>query len=188
MPNWCSNKIRVSGPADAINEFSEWLDDGKAFLSKINPTPKRLVETVSGFMGDPEEQKKLEEQSAANVKEFGYANWYDWNIANWGTKWDVEADVQQNDGEIGLTFDSAWSPPQRAIALLAEKFNDLSFYHAYVEVGMCFVGYDDYEGGVLIDEFYSDDSESDEWKELAADEFGWEPMEDDEDEVEAEAK
>lgn len=181
MPNWCSNNIRVSGPDAALNEFAEWLDDGKNLFGKILPTPKELADAQSPFKGTKEE-------GAALAAKYGVNNWYDWNIHNWGTKWDVEADVQQNDGEIGLTFDSAWSPPQRAIALLAEKFNDLSFHHAYLEEGMCFVGYDDYEGGVLIDEFYSDDPKSSEWKEVAADEFGWEPMEDDEDEVEAEAK
>jgi hypothetical protein len=181
MPNWCSNNIRVSGPAAAIDEFAEWLDDGKAFLSKILPTPKELTEVQSPFNGTKEESDAL-------IEKYGHNNWYDWNIANWGTKWDVDADVQQNDGEIGLMFDSAWSHPQRAIALLAEKFDDLSFHHAYLEEGMGFVGYDDYEGGLMVDEFYSDDSESSEWKEVAADEFGWEPMEDDEDEVEAEAK
>jgi hypothetical protein len=181
MPNWCSNNIRVSGPDAALNEFAEWLDDGNNLLSKIIPTPEELTKVQSPFNGTKEESDAL-------IAKYGHNNWYDWNIANWGTKWDVEPNLQTNDGEIGLVFESAWSPPQRAIALLAEKFDDLSFYHAYLEEGMGFVGYDEYEGGKIVDEFYSDDSDSDEWKELASDEFGWEPMEDDEDEVEAEAK
>ena len=181
MPNWCSNNIRVSGPDAALNEFAEWLDDGNNLLSKIIPTPEELTKVQSPFNGTKEESDAL-------IAKYGHNNWYDWNIANLGTKWDVEPNLQTNDGEIGLVFESAWSPPQRAIALLAEKFDDLSFYHAYLEEGMGFVGYDEYEGGKIVDEFYSDDSDSDEWKELASDEFGWEPMEDDEDEVEAEAK
>jgi hypothetical protein len=179
MPNWCSNNIRVSGPDAALNEFAEWLDDGNNLLSKIIPTPEELTKVQSPFNGTKEESDAL-------IAKYGHNNWYDWNIANWGTKWDVEPNLQTNDGEIGLVFESAWSPPQRAIALLAEKFDDLSFYHAYLEEGMGFVGYDEYEGGKIVDEFYSDDSDSDEWKELASDEFGWEPWEDDE--VEAEAK
>jgi hypothetical protein len=174
MPNWCSNNIRVSGPAAAIDEFAEWLDDGKNLLGKILPTPKELTEVQSPFNGTKEESDAL-------IAKYGFNNWYDWNIHNWGTKWDVEADVQENDGEIGLMFESAWSPPQRAIALLAKKFDKLSFHHAYLEEGMCFVGYDDYEGGNLVKDFYSEDPDSDEWQEIARDEFGWEPMEDDED-------
>lgn len=182
MPNWCSNNIRVSGPAAAINEFKEWLNDGKAFLSKILPTPKELADAQSPFNG-------TKEQSDALIAKYGADNWYDWNINNRGTKWDLDADVQEDgDEHIGLMFDSAWSPPQRAIAMLAEKFDDLSFHHAYFEEGMCFAGYDDYENGELVDNFYSDDPKSEEWQLIARDEFGWEPMEDDEDEVEAEAK
>lgn len=187
MPNWCDNTIRVSGEAAEIAKFNEWLGDGKAFLSKINPTPQPLVETVSGFYGDLEEQKKLEEKSAANVKEFGHANWYDWNIANWSTKWDVDAEIADfdtTDTEVIVSFQSAWSPPQRAIATLAEKFPSLNIRHSYFEEGMCFVGIDEYEKGEIVNEIYNEDSQTEEWKQLARDEFGWEPWENDEDELE----
>lgn len=186
MPNWCDNNIVISGDAENISKFKQWIDDGKNFLSKINPTPKPLTETVAGFSGDPEEQKKIEEQSAANLKEYGARNWYDWNINNWGTKWDVDAefdDYGTTDNEVIIRFQSAWSPPQRAISALAGKFNDLSIRHAYFEEGMCFVGVDKYEKGEISEEIYNEDSQSDEWKELARDEFGWEPWPDDEDEM-----
>ena len=174
MPNWCSNHITVRGTNQAeIQRLAKALSEGK-FCHAVIPTPPELTDTMAGSYGDGDKQAALEAREQANLEKFGYKNWYDFKTANWGTKWDVEANVQENDGEIGLTFDSAWSPPQRAIALLAEKFNDLSFHHAYLEEGMCFVGYDDYEGGVLIDEFYCDDTNSDECKEVAADEFGYE--------------
>lgn len=187
MPNWCDNNIRITGEAADISKFKEWLGDGKAFLSKINPTPQPLVETVAGFHGDPEEQKKLEEQSAANEKQYGFKNWYDWNIGNWGTKWDVDAevdDISSSSEEVIMSFQSAWSPPQRAISALAAKFPKLAIRHAYLEEGMCFVGVDEYSGGAITAEIYNDDSRSDEWKELAFEEFGWEPWPGDEDESE----
>lgn len=187
MPNWCSNTIVVSGEAADIFKFNEWLDDGKALLNKIKPTPQPLVETMSGFHGDPEEQKKLEEKSAANVKEFGYANWYDWNIGNWGTKWDVDAevdDVSSINEQVIFSFESAWAPPQRAIALMAELFPSLTIRHSYLEEGVGFVGYDLYEKGELANEEYNEDSGSDAWKQLAQDEFGWEPWPDDDAELE----
>jgi len=187
MPNWCSNTIVVSGEAADVTEFNEWLGDGKALLNKIKPTPQPLVETMSGFHGDPEEQKKLEEKSAANVKEFGYANWYDWNIGNWGTKWDVDAevdDVSSINEQVIFSFESAWAPPQRAISAIAEKFNKLTIRHSYLEEGVGFVGYDLYEKGELANEEYNEDSDSDAWKQLAQDEFGWEPWPDDDTELE----
>ena len=181
MPNWCSNKIRVAGPTDAINDFVEWLDGGKGLLNKIISTPEELTKSQSPFNGSKQQSDDL-------VAEYGFDNWYDWNINKWGTKWDVDADVQQAGNEVSLIFDSAWSPPQRAIALLAQKFNNLSFHHAYIEEGNCFVGFDDYENGKLVDEMSNDDPDSEEWAEIAHDEFGWEPWPEDEDEVETPAK
>lgn len=187
MPNWCQNTIVVSGKAAEISAFNEWLDNGKALLSKIKPTPQPLVETVSGYIGDPDEQKKLEERSAANVKEFGYKNWYDWNIGNWGTKWDVDAEIDEVSSigeQVILSFESAWSPPRNAIALMAEKFHSLTIRHSYLEEGMCFVGYDLYKDGGIAEEVYNEDPQTDEWKQLARDEFGWEPWPDDDEELE----
>jgi hypothetical protein len=184
MPNWCSNTIVVSG--DDLTKFREFLDNGRSFLSKINPTPQPLVDTVSGWSGNPEEQKKIEEKQAANLLQYGAKDWYDWNIHNWGTKWDVDAefdDASSTDTEIILSFESAWAPPQVAISSLAEKFPELSIRHSYFEEGMCFVGVDEYSNGVIANEIYNEDSSSDEWKQLAHDEFGWEPWPDDVDEM-----
>lgn len=184
MPNWCSNKLIVSGSAASIKQFLDWLGEGKGLLSKINPTPEELTERQSPFNGTKEE-------SAALVAKYGFDNWYDWNIANWGTKWDVNAqfeDYSINDEEVIIYFDSAWSPPQLVIAELAKKFENLSINHAYLEEAMCFVGYDNYEAGVLVDDFHSDDPDSERWKLVASDYFGWEPWEDDEDEEEASAE
>jgi hypothetical protein len=110
-------------------------------LNEFIPVPADLKDTVSGFHGDPDEQAKLEEQTKANLEKYGYGNWYDFCVGEWGTKWDVGDssginDVQAN--EIVLYFDSAWSPPIAAY----EKLEDLGFYvHAmYYEPGMCFAG------------------------------------------------
>lgn len=183
MPNWCENKIVVNGSDKAIEEFLDWLDNGKNLLSKIAPTPKELSERQSPFNGTKEE-------SAALVAKYGFDNWYDWNIANWGTKWDADT-FQIEEGysgdslfEASLAFDTAWGPPDRAIALLAKKFSNLDFYLAYLEEGMCLAGWQRYESGNLISEFHSDDSESKEWKEFVWEEFGHEnDMEEEEEEA-----
>lgn len=183
MPNWCQNNVAVSGPAKDIKKFSKWLNDGKGLLTKINPTPKALLGTAAGFHGDPEEQEKLEKKSAANKKKYGYANWYDWNVANWGTKWDIDAeidDISSSDEEIIFGFNSAWSPPEAAFETMSEKFPNLSFRHAFMEEGVGFVGVNNYEAGETNKVSYNEDSNSEEWKEIASNEFGWEPWEDDE--------
>jgi hypothetical protein len=187
MPNWCSNTVSVSGDAADISEFKNWLGEGKGLLTKINPTPKQLTETVSGFHGDPEKQKALEAQEKINLEQFGFKNWYDWNIGNWGTKWDLDVDIDDfntTDTEVLFSFESAWSPPQLAISALATKFNKLTIRHSFFEEGVGFVGYDLYENGEATVEEYNDEYKSDKWKRLASDEFGWEPWPDDDAELE----
>jgi len=187
MPNWCSNTVVVGGDAAEVAKFNEWLGDGKLLLSKIIPTPSQLTETVAGFHGDADKQKALEEQEKKNIEELGFKNWYDWNIANWGTKWDVDVEVDESssmDEQVIMCFQSAWAPPQKAISLLAEKFKKLTFRHSYFEEGVGFVGFDEYADGKLTNEVCNEDSGSDTWKQLAADEFGWEPWPDDVDEME----
>lgn len=187
MPNWCSNTVSVNGDAADISEFKNWLGEGEGLLTKIKPLPRGLSDTMSGFYGDPEKQKELEAQEKSNLEQFGYKNWYDWNIANWGTKWDVSVEIDDfntTDTEVLLSFESAWSPPQRAIFALATKFNKLTIRHSFLEEGVGFVGYDLYENGEHSLEEYNENRESDEWKQLARDEFGWEPWPDDDAELE----
>lgn len=83
---------------------------------------------------------------------YGFTSWYDWNIANWGTKWDlcdvIKTRIDAN--TIQLSFESAWSPPIEAYdRLLGMDFEIQAFYH---EPGMCFAGV--YDNG--NDDCYSD--------------------------------
>ena len=87
---------------------------------------------MSGFKPTPTE-----------LKEEG---WYEWNVENWGTKWNCDAQdwmkvEHPNEDESSVTFwfDSAWSPP---IALYEhiELNSPLNVKASYNECGMGFVG------------------------------------------------
>jgi hypothetical protein len=83
-------------------------------------------------------------------------NWYSWRVSNWGTKWEVSAEIISHsveDGWINLAFDSAWSPPLEAFyAWEAADSESRSFNIRYVEWGMAFCGEADSRG---INETYS---------------------------------
>jgi len=141
MPNWCNNNLTLQHDDPAmITRAKEALDRGE-FLSEFIPVPKDL-QIVAGCVGDPEEQKKLEEATARNVEKYGYGNWYDWCVNEWGTKWDVGGDGQTDihpDGRmLHTTFDSAWSPPIAAY----EKLTAMGFTVGamYYEGGMAYAG------------------------------------------------
>lgn len=66
-----------------------------------------------------------------NLGTYGYATWYEWSIATWGTKWN--AYNQEFDEPNVLWFDTAWSGVPQLIQKLSEKFPDVEFDYAYAD-------------------------------------------------------
>ena len=141
MPNWCNNNLTLTHEDPAmIFRAKEALDRGE-FLQEFIPVPEAL-KIVAGFVGDPVEQAKLEADTARNVEELGYGNWYDYCVGEWGTKWDVgddgQTDIHPNGKMLHTYFDSAWAPPVYAY----EKLVELGFgiEAMYFEGGMGYAG------------------------------------------------
>jgi hypothetical protein len=136
-----------------IQRAFDALERGE-FLQEFIPVPKELSETISGSFGDDEKQAALEAQTARNLEQFGYGNWYDYCVNEWGTKWDVgdqgASDIHPDGKVLHTVFDSAWSPPINAY----EKLLELGFTvnAMYFESGMGFAGI--YDNG--SDDCYSD--------------------------------
>jgi hypothetical protein len=115
------------------------FNDGR-LLDEFIPVPKDL-HIVAGCVGDPDEQKKLEEDTARNLATYGYGNWYDFCVGEWGTKWDIGADgnpAQDIPGGLMLGFESAWAPPVGAYEKLIEMGFEIRAM--YYEPGMAFAG------------------------------------------------
>jgi len=144
MPNWCNNTVELSHEnPEMMNRAVKSFNNG-SFLSEFIPVPEDLNITA-GRESDENAQKALEEKEKANQEKYGYSNWYDYCVNEWGTKWDVGGDSSYNspveldeDGRLTLSFDSAWSPPTQAY----EKLLDLGFSIRayYYESGMGFCG------------------------------------------------
>lgn len=123
MPNWCDNSVTI------YNNDKSKIDAIEATLKSDEP---KLFHTILP-MPDSEAE-----------------NWYNWNCGNWGSKWDASiVDWGRNDdNEIWVSFESAWSPP---IALYDYMhMNDYDVRAIYNEPGMGFAGL--YEGG--NDDYY----------------------------------
>ena len=142
MPNWCNNTLELQHEDPAMIERAKKAFAEGKLLEEFCPVPASL-HIVAGMVGDPEEQKKLEEDTARNLEVHGYGNWYDYCVNEWGTKWDVGGDdynapIQESPNKITMAFDSAWAPPTAAM----DKMMDLGFSVRlyYYEPGMCFAG------------------------------------------------
>jgi hypothetical protein len=152
MPNWCSNHITVRGTNSAeIKRLADAFDNGE-FCGTVVPMPEELNIT-SGRLGDGEEQRELERKTAENLEKHGFANWYDFNVAKWGTKWEIggngdEAERDEDGLGFSAPFDSAWSPPIGVCEALVEQGFEVVLY--YYEPGMGYCG--KFEDG--YDEYY----------------------------------
>jgi hypothetical protein len=176
MPNWCQNVATIS------HEDKEKIDAIEHELNK----EKEDIGLFQMLRPRPADQEE---------------NWYEWNISNWGTKWDINyCDFERiDDNTIKLIFDTAWGPCITLYEYMeTEGYSIEGFYN---EEGMAFCGcfrdgyddnynYSDYctSSGVRdnvpsdIDEMFAisdrlEDNESEE----EDDEIVWS---DDEDEVE----
>ena len=142
MPNWCNNHVTMTHEDPAmIKRAYDALERGE-FLNEFIPVPEDLKIT-SGYLGNGDEQKELERKTKANVEKYGYGNWYDYCVGEWGTKWDTgesgNNDINPNDPcMLTAGFDTAWAPPIRAY----EKLEELGFMidAMYYESGMAFAG------------------------------------------------
>jgi len=141
MPNWCNNSVEIYHDDPKMLERVRSAFNGEGLLQEFIPVPKELSDTVSGSFGDTDEQAKLLEKTKANIEKYGYGNWYDFCVNEWGTKWEIGADgnpAQDIPGGLMLGFDSAWSPPIAAY----EKLMNMGFRirAMYCESGMAFAG------------------------------------------------
>lgn len=124
MPNWCANHLIITGPEQDIENLAKEVKgkDSDLDFEMVLPTPRKLLEQGEG--------------------------WYDWRVANWGTKWEVEARAERiTPQQIDYHFDSAWSPPCSIIEALGANFPSLTLSLSYNEPGGCFIGQFDVEAG-----------------------------------------
>ena len=141
MPNWCNNRLVVYGSKEVVEQF---LTDG------INDSDEW---TIGTYFPMPEELEGTDSPSKETNKEliekYGADNWYDWQIRNYGCKWDCEAyDTPSTDdinygvdsGTLDIRFDSPWSPPDTWMKKISEKYPDLQFTLYFSEPGMGFGG------------------------------------------------
>jgi hypothetical protein len=148
MPNWVYNSMSVSGSKETIAEFKELAgrkaptgfnsetgeltyDDKEEVLSFWNfkePEDKALYFGASDYKPEGYDTWTDSERMAHSMK-FSSNGWYDWNIREWGTKWDA-CDVDLNDDSetsLGYSFNTAWSIPEPVFQAIVQKFPTLDF-------------------------------------------------------------
>jgi len=159
MPNHITNRLTIIGTEEQVaqvraeikGEDEDQFIDFNTFVS----TPKELQGTVSPMSILTQEEYDIQEQKIAtdnlteNERNFGFSrgltrelsndyeakfgadNWYDWQIRNWGTKWNAYDQIETDVDE--LEFNTAWSTPLNAMVHLSKKYPQVEFKVRYAD-------------------------------------------------------
>ena len=134
MPNWCNNVLDIEFKkeqdyVDFRRRFEE--DTTDRFFERFVEAPRDLA---------PDQR-------------------YDWNVENYGTKWDVPIQeigtaIDITAPSIRLAFDTAWSPPSGFLKSLSALYPTAIMLLSYVEEGMAYMGKYEAEGGKITLDIY----------------------------------
>jgi hypothetical protein len=165
MPNWVFNGLTVEGNPDSVKSMMNQLN--KPFkqmhdswnmesgqMEKKNtlyPNPIFAFHNIYSYLDDNVTEEAYLSQPAPNPDMvdwhlFKGNDWYNWNVRNWGTKWDVAVssedkypDTNMEEAENGenyvvhYNFNTAWSRPLPALEKLSAQYPDLLFTLSYEE-------------------------------------------------------
>lgn len=89
----------------------------KLVNNNFNPDwPMELYEKLSKREVNAQEYLDMGKRYVDNYKKYGAVTWYEWCNANWGTKWNAsDCDIYEEDGELNISFNTAWSEPEGII-------------------------------------------------------------------------
>lgn len=143
MPNWVDNTLTVTGHPDEIAKFKEQA--GRPYPHPFGDTREEKLSfwnferpddsILHEYMGEQPNPRDL-----ATAMRHETNHWYDWNIRNWGCKWDARVqDFQEYVGKheylcvLAYYFDTAWAPPEGVLNSMSEQYPTLVFEMRSVE-------------------------------------------------------
>ena len=124
MPNWFYMTLEVNGKEEDVLTFVKNVKGSKKYeteghdfdFNHFIPQPNNIFRDNIGAI-------KKEELDA-----MGLPNWYDWNVENWGTKWNAHCEfVDFNGGGAVYNLETAWADPRPVIHKMIEMYPNLSF-------------------------------------------------------------
>ena len=153
MPNHITNRLTIIGTEEQVKQVLEAIkgerEDQFIDFNKIAPIPKELENTQSPIRIISQEEYDEQEKRIAEGnltdneknfglsrgltpelaneyrKKFGHADWYNWRLENWDTKWNAYEQVQIDENVI--EFQTAWSTPFSLLVNLSELFSEVTF-------------------------------------------------------------
>lgn len=150
MPNWVFNELTINAKnKEDIDQIENLLakpyvtkHKSHFFNEKTNKVEEKIIESVEESsicfwnIVKPDESILDEYFEIADSSTVDNPNnWYNWNVKNWGTKWDACEDYcnRNSDNLLSYSFNTAWSPPIPFVESLAKQFPHLEILLSYEE-------------------------------------------------------
>lgn len=134
MPNWCLNKVLIKVPSNQLlKKLSKALNSKEDLFNKLVPRPPEISE---------------------------HQNYSEWEIANWGVKWDATPqDIFWPDkSTVNFEILTAWVPP-------------IAFYENMERMGYLVNGYYLEELTGHLGVYYEGNNDTYDYRNLSADEM-----------------
>jgi len=159
MPNWVYNGLTIEGNPDEVNKLVAQMN--KPFVDYIESNgdlafgikQRKYVNPIFSFRNiiaptNLEEYKKQPwEYANGEVTKTNEDSWYNWNIRNWGVKWDVAVSEDEEYAEtymegptpngdnlvVYYNFNTAWGIADEALSNLSSQYPTLLFTLSYEE-------------------------------------------------------
>ncbi len=166
MPNWVFNGLTIEGNPSEVNDlvaqlnkpFAQVHDSWNMEAGQMQKKQTTYTNPVFAFyniynyiedgVSDYEYLQQPDHKlPITEAMQFKTNDWYNWNVRNWGTKWDVavssddeypetntEGPITNGDNlVVHYNFNTAWSPPHPAITKLSSQYPTLLFTLSYEE-------------------------------------------------------
>lgn len=112
------------GNRSAILDMLTWHWVREEGITDPDVLVERLIEKGSANL-------ELGQRALDNIEKYGHKDWYSWAIDAWDTKWNAYS--QEDLGEDGISFQTAWSNPLVVMAALSLKYPDAEFNVRYAD-------------------------------------------------------
>ena len=153
MPNWVYNGLTAQGPHDSVNKlkaqmntpFVDYIETNGDLVYDIKQI--KYSNPIFSFRNiiAPTDLEAYKAPPSFYDRE-NDNSWYNWNIRNWGTKWDVAVSnesqysdtyMEETEDEwtasVFYNFNTAWGIPEAALVNLSSQYPDLLFTLSYEE-------------------------------------------------------
>ena len=162
MPNWVYNGLTIEGKPESITKLVDQMNQPFKILhdswdmktmaqvkkNTLYPAPIfAFWNIVKPTDMDAYHGPSPKVEDFAEAMKFKSDHWYDWNVRNWGTKWDVavsgddeapdtymEGPTENGDNSVVYySFNTAWGVAYPALEKLSAQYPNLLFTLSYEE-------------------------------------------------------